>query len=78
MPRAMLAGDGTDYRSRLVDGGLFIAPGQKARELLTAYLASSRTPARARAVLRVGLVGALLFRTLHGQDSFRRTVSGPV
>ena len=57
MPRAMLAGDGADYRSRLLDGGLFVAPGRKARELLTMFLASARTPARARAVSRVGWHG---------------------
>jgi uncharacterized protein (DUF927 family) len=54
MPRSMLAGDGTEYRSCLLDGGLYIAPGRKPRELLTTFLASARTPARARAVTRVG------------------------
>jgi uncharacterized protein (DUF927 family) len=57
MPRAMLAGDGADYRSRLLDGGLFIAPGRKARDLLTMFLASAQTPARAHAVARVGWHG---------------------
>jgi putative DNA primase/helicase len=54
LPQAMLAGDGTDARRVLMDGGLYIAPGRKARELLTAYLASVRVEARARAVSRIG------------------------
>lgn len=57
MPRAMLAGDGTDYRRAFLDGGLYVAPGRKARELLTSYLASVRTAARATCVDRTGWQG---------------------
>ncbi|WP_448192724.1 DUF927 domain-containing protein [Azospirillum sp. sgz301742] len=57
MPRALLAGDGTDFRRILLDGGLFVAPGRKAREMLTAYLASVRVKARATCVDRTGWHG---------------------
>ncbi|MBV9825736.1 MAG: DUF927 domain-containing protein, partial [Alphaproteobacteria bacterium] len=54
LPRASLAGDGADARRALMDGGLYVAPGRKAREHLTAYLASVRVGERARAVSRMG------------------------
>jgi putative DNA primase/helicase len=54
MPMSLLAGDGNEYRARLLDGGLFIAPGRKARELLTVYLQTSRTEETALCVARVG------------------------
>ena len=54
MPRATLAGDGAEARRALMDGGLFVAPGRKARELLNSYLAQIRVKARARAVSRIG------------------------
>lgn len=57
MPRAMLAGDGADYRRALLDGGLYVAPGRKARELLTTYLATVRVKARATCVDRTGWHG---------------------
>jgi hypothetical protein len=52
MPMAMLAGTGEDYRSRLLDGGLWIAPGRQARELLAKYIQTAtarsvRAPYRA-------------------------------
>lgn len=57
MPMALLAGDGTDCRARLLSGGLFIAPGRKARELLTMYIQTAQTDARALCVSRVGWHG---------------------
>jgi putative DNA primase/helicase len=54
LPRSMLAGDGSEYRRVLLDRGLYVAPGRKARDLLTSYLASCRVDSRARAVSRVG------------------------
>ncbi|TWA73736.1 putative DNA primase/helicase [Azospirillum brasilense] len=57
MPRALLAGDGTDYRRVLLDGGLSVAPGRRARELLTSYLAGVRVTARATCVDRTGWHG---------------------
>jgi len=57
MPRSMLAGDGTDYRRELLDGGLYVAPNRKVRELMTTLLASVRRKARARAVPRIGWHG---------------------
>lgn len=38
MPYSLLAGDCAEVRARLMDEGLTIAPGRKARELLTIYL----------------------------------------
>ena len=54
LPRAMLAGDGADARKTLLDGGLYIAPGRKAREFLNAFLLSVRSSVRARATNRMG------------------------
>jgi len=57
MPMSLLAGDGNEYRSRLLDGGLFIAPGRRARELLTVYLQTMRPKDRVLCVARVGWHG---------------------
>jgi uncharacterized protein (DUF927 family) len=57
MPMSLLAGDGNEYRARLLDGGLFIAPGKRARDLLTVYLQTTRTEARALCVTRIGWHG---------------------
>jgi uncharacterized protein (DUF927 family) len=54
LPKAMLAGDGSEARKVLLDGGLFVAPGQKARNLLNSFLLQIRSPRRARATQRVG------------------------
>jgi putative DNA primase/helicase len=54
MPMSLLAGDGNEYRARLLDGGLFLAPGRKARDLLTVYLQTTRPEARALCVARIG------------------------
>ncbi len=54
MPRAMLAGDGSDVRERLLDGGLFLAPGRKAREKLAEYLGRCFPPERVQCTPRLG------------------------
>ena len=54
LPRATLAGDGADARKTLLDGGLYVAPGRKARELLNAFLLSVRSSVRARATNHIG------------------------
>jgi putative DNA primase/helicase len=54
MPMSMLAGDGTEYRSRLLSMGLVISSSRKARELLTTYIQSSMPDQRVRCVSRVG------------------------
>lgn len=54
MPMSMLAGDGTDYRSRLLSMGLLISSNRKARELLTHYIQSSMPEQRVRCTSRVG------------------------
>jgi putative DNA primase/helicase len=54
MPMELLAGDGTRYREELLLRGLRIAPGSKARQLLTMYIQSSKPLARARCVTQTG------------------------
>ncbi len=57
MPMSLLATDGAEYRARLLDGGLFIAPGRKAWGLLAEYLQAMRPEARTLCVARVGWHG---------------------
>ena len=54
LPRSSLAGDGAEARRALLDGGLYVGPGRKARELLTAFLLGVRCPGRATATNRIG------------------------
>jgi putative DNA primase/helicase len=54
LPRATLAGDGSEARRILMDGGLYIAPSQTARGLFNSFLLQVRSPYRARATQRVG------------------------
>lgn len=54
IPRASLAGDGSDARKILLDGGMYIAPNQKARQMFNAFLLQVRSPVRARATNRIG------------------------
>ena len=54
MPKTLLKGDGVEVRGMLLDGGLDIASGKKARELLTNYLGNQRVPSRVRAVSTTG------------------------
>jgi putative DNA primase/helicase len=54
---AMLAGDGNEYRTRLLDGGLYIAPGRRNRDLLTVCLQTVRPEIKALCVSRVGWHG---------------------
>jgi putative DNA primase/helicase len=57
LPMSLLTGDGSEYRGHLLDGGLVIAPGRRARELLTTYIQTARTEARALSVSRLGWHG---------------------
>lgn len=57
MPRSLLAGDGTEVRARLLDAGLFLAPGRKARERLAEYLGRANPEGRVRVVPRLGWHG---------------------
>ena len=57
MPKSLLAGDGIEVRRALLDGGLYVAAGGKARNLLNSYLASIHTKARAKAVTSTGWFG---------------------
>jgi uncharacterized protein (DUF927 family) len=54
IPRAMLAGDGSEARKMLLDGGMYISPSQKARQMFNAFLLQVRSPVRARATQRIG------------------------
>lgn len=54
LPRATLAGDGSEARRALMEGGFFIAPSQTARGLFNSFLLQVRSPNRARATQRVG------------------------
>ena len=54
MPMAMLAGDGTAYRERLLSLGLIMEPGRFARDALHDYISTARPEARARCVGRTG------------------------
>jgi uncharacterized protein (DUF927 family) len=57
LPRATLAGDGSEARRILMDGGLYIAPKPAARNLFNSFLLQVRSPNRARATPRVGWHG---------------------
>ncbi len=54
MPCEMLAGDGVEYRARLLSQGVTIYPDQTARYGLYEYLAQCRPRTRARAVKSLG------------------------
>jgi hypothetical protein len=54
MPMAMLAGDGTAYRERLLSLGLIMAPGKFARDALHEYISTARPEVKARCVSRIG------------------------
>lgn len=54
MPMSLLAGDGTEYRARLMSMGLQITPNRKAREFLTTYIQIANPDERVRCVDRIG------------------------
>lgn len=57
LPRSMLAGDCSEMRARLLDGGLYVTQNRKGRELFAAYLANKRVEMRARCVEAIGWHG---------------------
>jgi len=57
MPLSILAGDGSEFRARLLDGGLNISPGRKQREGLIRYLQESKPAQRMFCTARVGWHG---------------------
>ncbi len=57
LPMSLLAGDGNEYRSWLLDGGLMIHPGRKVRDLLTTYIQSAPSRDRILCVSRIGWHG---------------------
>jgi len=58
MPRSILATDGADVRRALLDGGLYVGAGTKARNLLTTFLTAVHVDERARAVSSTGWHGS--------------------
>ncbi|MBC7907619.1 MAG: DUF927 domain-containing protein [Rhodospirillaceae bacterium] len=58
LPRNLLAGDASEVRARLLDRGLYVAPSNQGRQLLTSYLIAAKTDARARCVDATGWHGA--------------------
>jgi putative DNA primase/helicase len=54
LSKALLAGDGAEARRVLLDGGLYVAPTAKARNLFNSFLLQARSPNRARATQRIG------------------------
>lgn len=54
MPASMLAGDGTQYRSTLLDMGLRIGAGVTAKNQLTVYIQTEKTDLRVRCTDRIG------------------------
>ncbi len=58
MPRSILATDGADVRRVLLDGGLYVGAGTKARNLLVNFLTGVHVEARARAVSATGWYGS--------------------
>ncbi len=57
MPSAMLSGEGSEWAGRLRDMGLQVAPGTRARNLLSQYIDTRRTPERVTCTDRVGWHG---------------------
>ena len=57
MPATVLAGDGSELRARLLDGGLIISPNRKAREALTRYISESRPDVSVRCTNQIGWNG---------------------
>ncbi len=51
MPRKLLDGDGMEIRRKLLDEGLFVAAGQKARNKLAEFFLSVKVEARARCLV---------------------------
>ena len=57
MPMSLLAGNGDEYRARLLDGGLEIEPGKNARAFLTTYIQTAFCNSQARCVPKLGWHG---------------------
>jgi len=57
MPMSLLAGDGGEYRARLLHGGLALGQGRRERELLTRYLQTTPVERKALCVSQIGWQG---------------------
>jgi putative DNA primase/helicase len=74
MPMSMLAGSGEGYRAELLNLGLEVAPGTKARNYLQEYISTTHPTERARCVDRLGWHGSAFVlpdRTFGGDSSER-------
>jgi hypothetical protein len=58
MPMTLLAGDGTELRARLLDEGLFVGAGARAREALGRYLGTAAPESTVRIAALCGWHGA--------------------
>lgn len=79
MPARLLAGDGSEYRAKLLSMGLKIAPSAKAKNLLTMYVQTAEASARARCTDRTGWHGSVYVlpdRTIGEQDGERVLFQG--
>lgn len=79
MPYRLLMGDGNEYRQTLADMGLKIAPGPKARNMLSMYIQTARLESLARCTERTGWhsgVYVLPDRTIGEQDGERVLFQG--
>jgi putative DNA primase/helicase len=76
MPSRMLHSDGAEYREILLDMGLRIGYGRKARSGLHGYLTACRPSARATAVSRLGWHGAAFVTPdrVFGEDPHKRVI----
>jgi putative DNA primase/helicase len=80
IPMSLLAGDGNEYRARLLDGGLIISPGRKVRDFLTTYIQTTGTTAKRLSVSRVGWHGdtfVLPAETIGPEDAERVIFQSP-
>lgn len=73
MPMAMMAGDGTAYRERLLSLGLVLTPGKFARDALQEYISTARPGIKARCVSRTGWQGRTYVGAVqnHGESDER-------
>lgn len=53
-PAELLAGDGSEIRSRLAAGGLHLSPGPRSKALLMSYLVNAQTDARITCTPQIG------------------------
>jgi putative DNA primase/helicase len=78
MPATVLAGDGSELRARLLDGGLSVSPNRKAREALIRFISEARPDTLVRCASQIGWHGQsfILPNLTIGTDSARSHLPG--